>query len=250
MESKAPKGRSFRERVWFARFSEACMRILVVEDERRMADLLSSGLSEEGHNVTIAREGREGLSVAEAYPFDLIILDVMLPGLDGFSIARRLREQRNQTPILMLTARDATQDIVKGLDFGADDYLTKPFSFDVLLARVRAVARRGPIPQPVFLQFADLTMDPSAREVRRGNRLVSLTRTEFAILELLLRNAGRVVSRDHLIESVWGAAGAEIESNTLDAFVRLLRAKVEAPGEPKLIQTVRGVGYSLRTEAS
>ncbi len=164
-----------------------------------MADLLSSGLSEEGHNVTIAREGREGLSVAEAYPFDLIILDVMLPGLDGFSVARRLREQRNQTPILMLTARDAAQDIVKGLDFGADDYLTKPFSFDVLLARVRAVARRGPIPQPVFMQFADLTMDLSAREVRRGNRLIALTRTEFAILELLLRNAGRVVSRDNLI---------------------------------------------------
>ncbi len=213
-----------------------------------MADLLSSGLSEEGHNVTIAREGREGLSVAEAYPFDLIILDVMLPGLDGFSVARRLREQRNQTPILMLTARDAAQDIVKGLDFGADDYLTKPFSFDVLLARVRAVARRGPIPQPVFMQFADLTMDLSAREVRRGNRLIALTRTEFAILELLLRNAGRVVSRDNLIESVWGP-DSEIESNTLDVFVRLLRAKVEAPGEPKLIQTVRGVGYSLRTEA-
>ncbi len=224
------------------------MRILVVEDERRMADLLSSGLSEEGHTVTIAREGREGLSVAEAYPFDLIILDVMLPGIDGFSIARRLREQHNQTPILMLTARDATQDIVKGLDCGADDYLTKPFSFDVLLARVRAVARRGPIPQPVLLQFADLTMDPSSREVRRGQRLIVLTRTEFAILELLLRNAGRVVSRDHLIESVWGA-DAEIESNTLDAFVRLLRAKVEAPGEPKLIHTVRGVGYSLRAEA-
>ncbi|HZT36259.1 MAG TPA: response regulator transcription factor [Bryobacteraceae bacterium] len=224
------------------------MRILVVEDERRMADLLSSGLSEEGHTVTIAREGREGLSVAEAYPFDLIILDVMLPGIDGFSIARRLREQHNQTPILMLTARDATQDIVKGLDCGADDYLTKPFSFDVLLARVRAVARRGPIPQSVLLQFADLTMDPSSREVRRGQRLIVLTRTEFAILELLLRNAGRVVSRDHLIESVWGA-DAEIESNTLDAFVRLLRAKVEAPGEPKLIHTVRGVGYSLRAEA-
>jgi DNA-binding response OmpR family regulator len=225
------------------------MRILVVEDERRMADLLSSGLSEEGHTVTIAREGREGLSIAEAYPFDLIILDVMLPGIDGFSIARRLREQHNQTPILMLTARDATQDIIKGLDYGADDYLTKPFSFDVLLARVRAVARRGPIPQPVLLQFADLAMNPSSREVRRGQRLIALTRTEFAILELLLRNAGRVVSRDHLIESVWGA-DAEIESNTLDAFVRLLRAKVEAPGEPKLIHTVRGVGYSLRTEAS
>jgi DNA-binding response OmpR family regulator len=225
------------------------MRILVVEDERRMAQLLSDGLTEEGHSVTTAHEGREALSAAGTCSFDLIILDVMLPGLDGFAVASRLREERNQTPILMLTARDATQDVIKGLDLGADDYLTKPFSFDVLMARVRAVSRRGPVARTVCLECGDLVLDPAAHEVRRGNRPIALTRTEFAILELLLRNAGRVVPRDTLIESVWGSE-SDIESNTLDAFVRLLRAKVEAAGEPKLIHTIRGVGYSVRTESS
>jgi DNA-binding response OmpR family regulator len=224
------------------------VRILVVEDERRMAELLREGLSEEGHSVTTAFDGREGLSLAETCAFDLIVLDVMLPRMDGFAIARRLRAQRNKTPILMLTARDASEDIVEGLDLGADDYLTKPFSFEVLFARVRAVGRRGPIPRSVSLQVADLTLNPGTREVRRGERPIVLTRTEFSILELLLRNAGRVVSRETLIDSVWGG-DSEIESNTLDAFVRLLRAKIESPGEPKLIHTVRGVGYSLRQDA-
>lgn len=223
------------------------MRILVVEDERRMAELLRQGLAEEGHAVTVAPEGREGLSLAGSAAFDLIILDVMLPGISGFEIARRLRAERNQTPILMLTARDAAEDIVEGLNLGADDYLTKPFSFEVLFARVRAVARRGPIPRPVRYEVADLTMNQGTREVRRGARQIRLTRTEYAILELLIRNAGRVVPRDTLIESVWSGE-AEIESNTLDAFVRLLRAKVDAPGERRLVQTVRGVGYCLRPE--
>ncbi len=223
------------------------MRILVVEDERRMADLLRQGLTEEGHAVTVAFDGREGFSFASTAAFDLIILDVMLPGIGGFDIARRLRAARNQVPILMLTARDATEDIVEGLNLGADDYLTKPFSFEVLFARVRAVARRGPIPQPVRYEAADLTMDQGTREVKRGGRQIRLTRTEYAILEMLMRNAGRVGPRDRLIESVWtGEAG--IESNTLDAFVRLLRAKVDAPGERRLVQTVRGVGYCLRPE--
>jgi len=223
------------------------MRILVVEDEPRMAELLRQGLSEEGHVVTLALEGREALSLAMDASFDLILLDVMLPGIDGFTVARRLRAQRNQTPILMLTARDAPADIVEGLNLGADDYLTKPFSFEVLFARVRAVARRGPIPRPVHFKLANLTVDQGAREVRRGHRQVVLTRTEFAILEVLMRNAGRVVTRDTLIESVWGG-NSDIESNTLDAFVRLLRAKVEAPGELRLIHTVRGVGFCLRAE--
>lgn len=223
------------------------MRILVVEDEPRMAELLRQGLAEEGHVVTVALEGREALSVAANAAFDLILLDVMLPGLDGFAVARRLRAQRNQTPILMLTARDAPSDIVEGLNLGADDYLTKPFSFEVLLARVRAVARRGPIPRPVHFKLGNLTMDEGTREARRGNRQIVLTRTEWAILEVLMRNAGRVVTRDTLIESVWGG-DSEIESNTLDAFVRLLRAKVEVQGEPRLIHTVRGVGYCLRAE--
>ena len=212
-----------------------------------MAELLRQGLAEEGHSVVVANDGREGLGIAESSGFDLILLDIMLPGMDGLAIAKRLRERRNQTPILMLTARDTTLDIVEGLNLGADDYLTKPFSFDVLFARVRAVSRRGPIPRPVCLQVADLFLNQSTREVRRGDRPVGLTRTEYAILELLMRNSGRVISRDRLIECVWGGA-SDIESNTLDAFVRLLRAKIEQPSEPKLIHTVRGVGYCMRLE--
>jgi DNA-binding response OmpR family regulator len=223
------------------------MRILVVEDEVRMGELLRQGLSEEGHSVVVATNGREGLSMASAGSFDLILLDVMLPGMSGFELAKCLRAQRDQTPILMLTARDSTEDIVEGLNLGADDYLTKPFSFDVLLARVRAVARRGPIPRPVVCQIEDLILNQASREVRRGDRTINLTRTEYTILDLLMRNAGRVVSRDALIETVWGGA-SDIQSNTLDAFVRLLRSKVERPGEPRLIQTVRGIGYSLRRD--
>lgn len=224
------------------------MRILVVEDERRMADLLRQGLTEDGHQVTVAYEGPEGLSMAECARFDLIVLDVMLPRMDGFQVARRLRAQGDRTPILVLTARDSTGDIVEGLDLGADDYLTKPFSFEILLARVRAVGRRGPIPQAVCLKAADLEMNRSTREVRRNSRLVELTRTEYAILEQLMRNCGRVITRDALIETVWGG-NSDIESNTLDVFVRLLRAKIEMPGEERLIRTVRGVGYSLKADS-
>ena len=220
------------------------MRLLVVEDEHKMAELLRQGLAEEGHSVTVATEGRQGLAMAEAAEFDLIILDVMLPGFSGFEIAQRLRAKRNQTPILMLTARDATDDVVKGLDLGADDYLTKPFSFEVLVARVRALGRRGPIPVPVLLKVAGLTVNQGTRGVSRGGRKIALTRKEYSILELLMRNGGRVVTRDALIAGVWGN-DSEIESNTLDAFVRLLRGKVEEPGKPRLIRTIRGVGYSL-----
>jgi DNA-binding response OmpR family regulator len=223
------------------------MRLLVVEDERRMAELLRQGLTEDGHSVTVAEDGRDGLAIAEAAAFDLIVLDVMLPGIDGFEIARRLRDGRDQTPILMLTARDASGDIVEGLNLGADDYLTKPFSFEVLLARVRALGRRGPIPMPVLLRAAGLTLNQGTRDVSRGCRRISLTRTEYSILELLMRNAGRVVTRSALIEGVWGNH-SEIESNTLDAFVRLLRAKVEEPGMPRLIRTIRGVGYTMDGE--
>ncbi|MBZ5620567.1 MAG: response regulator transcription factor [Acidobacteriia bacterium] len=224
------------------------MRILVVEDERRMAEVLRQALVEEDYLVTVAMDGREGLSLAQTGGFDVIILDVMLPGLSGFEIARQLRSRRDQTPILMLTARDSTKDLVEGLDIGADDYLTKPFSFEVLLARVRAVSRRGPIPQPVCLEVAGLTMNPATREVHRGSRSIELTRTQYAILELLMRSAGRVVTRDTLIERVWGG-DTDIASNTLDAFIRLLRTRIEEPGQARLIQTVRGVGYSLKPEA-
>ena len=221
------------------------MRILVVEDERRMAELLRQGLVEEGHVVTIALNGPDGLAFAEAGGFDLMILDVMLPGMSGLQIARRLRARRDRTPILLLTARDAASDIVQGLDTGADDYLTKPFSFEVLLARVRAVGRRGPIAQPVILEAAGLAIHLGTREVHRGARKIELTRTEYAILERLMRNAGSVLTRESLIESVWGG-DSEIESNTLDAFVRLLRGKIEAAGESRVLRTVRGVGYCLR----
>jgi len=223
------------------------MRILVIEDERRMAKLLKQGLVEEGHAVTLAFDGKEGIAVATSNSFDLIILDVMLPGLDGFAVARRLRADTNRTPILMLTARDSTGDVVAGLDAGADDYLTKPFSFEVLFARVRAVSRRGPVARAVRLQIGDVTLDQSTHEVSRGGQRISLTRTEFAILELLMRNAGRVVSRDKVMEGVWGV-GADVENNTLDAFMRLLRMKVELAGKPPLIQTVRGVGYLVKQE--
>jgi DNA-binding response OmpR family regulator len=220
------------------------MQILIVEDERRMAELLRRGLSEEGHQVVLARDGTEGFEIASASAFDVIVLDVMLPGMDGFAITRRLRALRNQTPILLLTARDAASDIVQGLDCGADDYLTKPFPFDVLLARLRSVSRRGAIPRPALLELADLCLDPASRRVTRGKDLVTLTPREFSLLELLLRNTGRVIGRETILDSVWGY-GSDVNENTLEAFVRLLRLKVDTR-EPKLIHTVRGVGYVMR----
>ena len=224
------------------------MRVLIVEDERRMAELLRRGISEEGHQTVVARDGNEGLSTALSFPFDVIILDVMLPGIDGLTVARRLREARVQTPVLMLTARDSVADVIKGLDTGADDYLTKPFSFDVLLARLRAVSRRGPIPQSVCLEAAGLKLDPATRQVTRDGALLSLTPREYSLLELLLRNSGRVVTRNTILESVWGY-DTDVNENTLEAFVRLLRLKVDTR-EPKLIHTVRGIGYCLRPPAA
>lgn len=220
------------------------MQILVVEDERRMAELLEQSLLEEGHQVVLARDGREGFEIARCSPFDVIVLDVMLPGMDGLAVARKLRERGNQTPVLMLTARDAPADIVSGLNSGADDYLTKPFSLDILLARLRAVSRRGAIPRPTCLQIADVRLDPASRRVARGDEALNLTPREYKLLELLMRNPGRAISRDTILESVWGF-GSEVTENTLEAFVRLLRMKVDTR-EPKLIHTVRGFGYMMR----
>ncbi len=220
------------------------MRILVVEDERRMAELLKRGLTEEGHQVVVAGDGATGFETACAATFDVIVLDAMLPGIDGLTVARRLRDSRNQTPILMLTAKDAAVDVIRGLDAGADDYLTKPFSFEILLARLRAVSRRGIIPQPVCLEVADVKLDPGTRRVTRGTESLNLTPREFSLLELLLRNSGRVVRRETILESVWGF-DCDVNENTLEAFVRLLRLKVDTR-EPKLIHTVRGVGYAMR----
>ncbi len=222
------------------------MQLLVVEDDLRMARLLHQGLTEEGHHVTVVHDGHTAFSTAQSHPFDAIVLDVMIPGLDGLTVARRLRASANKTPLLMLTARDAESDIIAALDLGADDYLTKPFSFDVLLARLRAIARRGPIPQPVCLTFADVTLDTATRILHRAQRQISLTPREHGLLELLLRNAGRVVTRETILNTVWGF-DTDVNENTVEAFVRLLRNKLELPGERKLIQTIRGVGYSLRS---
>jgi len=220
------------------------MQILVVEDEQRMGELLRRGLTEEGHHVVVARDGATGFEMARAAQFDVIVLDMMLPQMDGLTVARRLRAARNQTPILVLTAKDAAPDVIRGLDAGADDYLTKPFSFEILLARLRAVSRRGVIAQPACLTAADVTLDPATRRVTRGSAELNLTRREFSLLELLLRNCGRVVRRETILESVWGF-DCDVNENTLEAFVRLLRLKVDTRG-PKLIHTVRGVGYALR----
>jgi DNA-binding response OmpR family regulator len=222
------------------------MRLLVVEDEKRMADLLKKALQEEGYAVTTAADGTTALQLAQASQFELVLLDIMLPEMDGFQIAQRLRHQGNRVPILMLTARDATADIVQGLDLGADDYLTKPFSFEVLLARIRALVRRGPAAQSVKLRVGDVELNPGSHEVMtKGGHAVNLTRTEFNLLEHLMRHEGHVIPRDTLIEAVWGY-DRSIESNTLDAFIRLLRSKLEEKGGTRLIHTVRGVGYVAR----
>lgn len=221
------------------------MRILVVEDEPEMREVLKRGLEEEGHTVIVSGEGNDALSVAMHYSFDAIVLDVMLPGLDGFAIAKRLRASRIGTPILMLTAKDAVADMVAGLDTGADDYLTKPFSFEVLLARLRALSRRPKDTRAPILQVGTLQLNPATHEVSRGGREVTLTRTEFALLELLMRRPGQVMTREVIQDCVWGY-DRSVESNTIDAFVRLLRNKIDSRGEPELIHTVRSLGYVLR----
>lgn len=224
------------------------MNLLIVEDETRMAELLRKGLTEEGHMATCASDGAEGLAIAKSYEFDVIILDIMLPKLSGYEFAKRLRAEQVRTPILMLTAKDSVPDVVKGLDLGADDYMTKPFSFDELVARLRAVKRRALLSHDTHLRIGDLALDPASREVVRGQERISLTKTEYNLLERLMYRAGKVVSRRALIESVWGF-DREIEENTLDAFMRLLRNKIDPPGRPKLIHTVRGVGYMIRPDA-
>jgi DNA-binding response OmpR family regulator len=228
------------------RDNAARMHILLAEDDPRMLALLQRGFSEEGHLVDRAASGTKALHAVMSAEFDVVVLDVMLPEVDGFDIVRQMRAGGNRTPVLMLTARDANADIVSGLNAGADDYLTKPFSFDVLLARIHALARRGPSIQSVPLQVADLRLDASTHTVSRAGVLLSLTRTEFSLLEYLMRRAGRVVTRQALIEGVWGGE-RDIEGNTLDAFVKLLRQKVDAIGHVPLIHTVRGIGYTIRS---
>jgi DNA-binding response OmpR family regulator len=221
------------------------VQILIVEDEQKLARFLKKGLEEAHHRVTLAHDGADGLELARTCPFDVIVLDVMLPGMDGFDVARRLRQSGNRTPILMLTARDAISDVVTGLNVGGDDYLTKPFAFDELIARLMALSRRGPIEKLPQISVADLVLDPATRSVSRAGKPIRLTKTEYILLDLLMRNVGRVLARDTIIETVWGFEN-EIESNTLDAFLRLLRNKIDGGRRNKLIHTIRGVGYVLR----
>jgi DNA-binding response OmpR family regulator len=221
------------------------MRILIVEDERQMAEQLRKGLEREGYSVLVAHDGQQALDYACTMDHDLMILDWMLPKVDGRQVAKRLRQAKVDTRILMLTARDTPPDIVEGLDCGVDDYLIKPFAFEVLLARLRALARRLPATQPPVLRLADLALDPAAHTVVRGDREIKLSSTEFSLLHFLMRRAGQIVPRRMLIEAVWGY-DSPIESNTLDAFIHLLRAKLGSDPEHRLIYTVRGVGYCAR----
>jgi DNA-binding response OmpR family regulator len=217
--------------------------ILVIEDDLDMAHVLQQGLEQEDYAVTLAHNGWNGLELAQRVRFEAILLDVMLPALDGYELARQLRSGGNMTPILMVTARDSVADIVAGLDAGAEDYLTKPFSFLELLARLRSLIRRGS-PHPRELRAGDLTMDTASHEVSRNGHPISLTKTEYLLLESLLKNAGHVVSRDEIVKTVWGE-GTSIERNSIDVYVSALRAKVDASHPEKLIQTVRGFGYKL-----
>jgi DNA-binding response OmpR family regulator len=221
--------------------------ILVVEDEVSMGELLRQGLEEENHTVTWARDGIEGVHAAEGGNYDAIVTDVMMPGLDGFELVRRLRRSGRHTPVLILTARDAAEDIVRGLDAGADDYLTKPFPFAVLLARLRSIARRAERLLVACLQVDDLVLDPTSHAVTRAGRSITLTATEYRVLEFLMRRAGRAVSRSAIIEGVWGFE-EDIETNTVDVFIRLLREKIDVGSGRKVIQTVRGYGYILRED--
>jgi len=225
------------------------MRVLLVEDERKVASFIRQGLEEEGHTVEVAGDGMAALELVLDGPvYDLIVLDVMLPRLDGFSVLKKLREQRVPTPVLVLTARDTVADKVTGLDLGGDDYLTKPFAFDEFLARVRALLRRGQAPAPPVLRVADLSLDPARREVRRNGRTVSLTTREYALLEYFMRNPGRVLTRPMIAEHVWGL-DFDAESNIIDVYIGYLRRKIDDDAPSQLLHTVRGAGYVLKPKA-
>ncbi len=223
------------------------MRILVVEDEPKMSGLLRRGLVEERYAVDVARNGEDAVWAATENPYDAIVLDVMLPDFDGFEVCRQLRAAGRWAPVLMLTARDAVPDRVTGLDVGADDYLTKPFSFSELLARLRALLRRGAAARPVALQAGDLLLDPATRLVRRGATPIELTAKEFALLEYLLRHPGEVLTRSRLIEHVWDFS-YDGDSNVVDVYMRYLRLKIDRPFGRDSIESVRGIGYRLRED--
>ncbi len=223
------------------------VRVLIVEDELRMASLIRRGLVKEGLAADVAPSGEEALVSAAAHAYDAIVLDVMLPGLNGFETCRRLREAGVWAPVLMLTARDSVADRVAGLDTGADDYLVKPFAFAELLARLRALARRGEAERPSMLEVGELRLDPATREVHRGTTEIRLTVKEFALLELFMRRPGTVLSRYDLLENAWDFA-YENRSNIVDVYVRRLRAKIDEPFGRRSLETIRGAGYRLRPD--
>ena len=225
------------------------MRILVVEDDRKVLGFIRQGLEEEGHTVETAADGDGALDLLLATdPYDLIVLDVMLPKRDGFAVLKAARQAGVHSPVIMLTARDSMADKVTGLDLGADDYLAKPFAFDELLARVRALFRRGSERRAPVLRLADLTLDPATRKVERAGRRVELTTREWALLEYFMRNAGRILTRPMLVQHVWGL-DFDPESNIVDVYVGYLRRKIDGPQERKLFHTIRGAGYVLKDEA-
>ncbi len=223
------------------------MRVLVVEDDIRMAAALRRGLRADGIVAEVAGDGETALVQARGTDFDAVVLDVVLPGIDGFETCRRLRAGGVWTPVIMLTARDAVEDRVRGLDGGADDYLTKPFSLAELLARLRALARRGPVERPTVLEAGDLRLDPAARQVWRGDTEIDLSAREFALLETFLRTPGRIFSQLELLEAAW-ELGFEQRSNVVEVYVRYLREKVDRPFGVRALETVRGLGYRLRKD--
>ncbi len=224
------------------------MQVLVVEDKRSLAGHLGRALEGEGYSVTLAYDGEEALRLGKTGVFDVMLLDVMLPRVDGLTVIRKLRADRLRTQAIIVSARDTMNDIVYGLDAGADDYLTKPFALDVLLAKVRAAVRRVPMRPPQMLQYEDLILRPHQYELQRGSRLATLTRTECALLSVLMRRARSVVPHGVLIEEGW-SGDANVSFDSLYVFIRALRAKITHPGEVPLLHTIRGVGYSLRSEA-
>jgi len=223
------------------------MRILIVEDDVKMAAVLRDALEKKDHRIVLASTGPDGFAIARGHEFESIILDAMLPGMDGFMVARSLRNAHVNTPILMLTARDATSDVVRGLDSGVDDYLVKPFAFDELFARIRALSRRQPTSASLLYQIEDLTLDPITHLASRSGNRIPLTRTEYLLLEFMMRNPHGVLRRDAIINAVWGYENT-VENNTLDAFMKQLRSKIDGSAERKLIHTVRGFGYRLTAE--
>lgn len=220
-------------------------RILIIEDDQAILKLLQRGLGYEGYVVDVATDGRSGLHLAREHQVDLVILDLMLPGMDGLEVCHRLRAGNSNLPILILTAKDSVQDRIQGLDTGADDYMVKPFNLEELLARVRALLRRTQQERLAVLKFADLTLDTGSRQATRGNRLIQLTAKEHELLELFLRHPKQVLRREVIFDRVWGYDFGG-ESNVLEVYIRYLRQKLEEGGEPRLIHTVRGVGYVLR----